>query len=682
VFTRLGKDLHPLLAPLFILISLSIGLTALDFWLPPLGNNPIFQGYAILPQVRLFLWLGGVAFLAARLYGEEFRHQTLLLGLAQPLPRGQVWIHKYLVLIAAALLFSLICVATLAERFSTVPVSSSDLRLGGLFVLAVVCAAPYWAFVTRSTISTVVMVLAAPYALQMVGALAPALGLGASADSWFLALLGTYCVVTVIAGWRRLRDLQLAEPVLGESLFFRKRKSTPAQERTRPAILPRLLRPHPRTPGFNLVIKELQLQRTNVLLTGVFLASVVLLLVVGTITATKRETMELLSFVPFVAYMTALPLLAGSTPFAEEADLRIQESNRLHPVGRLSPWFARLLVSGGLFLVLGIVLPRLIVVTLWSNGYYAVSPLRDFLEIRGLRIMGGETVVALQVAAFLTAAWIASVVPSVARASLLTLVMVPVWMVIFSLVLSGYWMPPSFIDRAIVANWGLIEDKLSWFFGGLRGPLDWNGGFLLFILILMGATAGNFLRPPANPRSRLRQLVGIFTLVAALGALVCSIPSTPAREWNRILGSREQLQTQVEEAVQAALINSGEVTADGSLPEITWEQLVATGKLDSRFVELNADQGIQIFLNTEGILQGAQTEGIQARALPRTAAGEPGTNLLVEARFFPPLVSNLPGIGSSQLWPVGPLSSAQSTFASRRFSVSQATVWLELPAEP
>jgi len=588
-----------LLWPTVLLVVGSALLAIVDVALPSWPQPPRFGDITVVAYMRWLLWIGGTAFLASRLFGEEFRHRTLNLVLAQPISRDRAWQAKFVVLVPIVVILTLGYFLTLDRSLSLSADASHLIGLGLFLVFSVVCAAPLWSLVTRSTLGTLVMALAAPYFLLLLASLpfvltkAPG-SVPLTNDSLLVLGWVAYSLAALLIGWRLLRNFQLREANVSSV-----GATTLAGDRAHKHFLglghlSGLLRSRPDSPAFNLFAKELQLQAFSIRLAGLFTGVILLVGVIDFLAGPDlQDQLDLLLGIPLCAYLLLVTLLTATLPFAEEADWGIRDANLVQPTGLRRPFLLRLMVSGGTFVLLGILLP----VGLLNLYQYFNPGLADLLRILDLTLLGRagyEFVFELLAAVFILSFWLASLIPSVARASLLAVGLVPVWGFICALVAAHSLQVASAVILSNHASFlallrvhevfnpilnQLIQSGSPWKLFGLVGAFPVTG-----VLIV---AARNAIHPRRTDAGPIRQIFLVILLSASLAGLVSAAIFLPREADIRVRIELTQSARQFHLAL-TQYAREFSVERRATPEDFTWDRLVASGLFEPTFVAVNS----------------------------------------------------------------------------------------------
>jgi hypothetical protein len=306
----------------------------------------------------------GCLVLGATVFGHEFNHRTVSLLLAQPVARPAVWRVKMGILLALVLVACLVAVAALSVQGTRLPRPDElgwPLVLVGGTLLSAVGVAPWMTLLTRSTLAGAVFAGALPLGLWGAANVLGWAVFGANPDDtsvWICFL------VPLIGHW-------VAAPFLGYRAFVRLQAlDGPNADLHLPQWLARLVPARaarstaPRHTGvlWQLVRKELRLQQTTFLITGLFVLGVLAASVVELVRV-RGDLSSRFYVEPFI-WLQALivPLLAGALCCAEERQHGTIEWQLVQPLAAWRQWLVKVGVALGLTELLAVGLPLLLLV--------------------------------------------------------------------------------------------------------------------------------------------------------------------------------------------------------------------------------------------------------------------------------------------------------------------------------
>ena len=356
VHPRLIKEFRPLRLPW--LVGLAAGLAMLDY------------------RAQEFALAAGfccAALLAAMSMGNEFQGRTFALLLSQPCARRDLWREKLLLLGTLAGTVGLMLllnwgIPLVLRLHWGIPghtfFSPHDVLMIGVFFVAMVCSAPLWTLVARSTLGGVVFSLAGSLLALLLAVSSVELWrakvLGPrfedvnldSAKGWAWLITGLiYSGVCLLGGWRKFARLELRDAILGESALL----SSAATRQTR---WWNCLRIRPAGSLRNLIRKELRLQKPVFVVAAVF--SLCWLAALGLQQLRPEPVYEALLVTLPAVYIPLALALAGSISLGEERTLGLAAWHLTLPVSARRQWLLKLAVSAAVAIGLGLVLPGLL----------------------------------------------------------------------------------------------------------------------------------------------------------------------------------------------------------------------------------------------------------------------------------------------------------------------------------
>lgn len=338
----------------------------------------------VLPQ-SLHEWLepigmigfyGGILFLAALSFGNEYQHRTLTLLLAQPVDRMEIWREKLTVTLVAVI--STAMVFFLCWR-STAALGPTEMMLVGAWVIAVSTSAPYWTILVRSTLGGFVLTFGVPQAVIMLSwAILP---VDVRKDLWpantalatvYAFALLTYAVVMLLLGRRALARLQVSGGMAGDDLMV-------AGPSVMPEFLAGLFRSRPTGATLNLVRKELRLLRPVWLITAVAIVGWTSLVLSGSVPerGSARQAPVIVVIVAITSLLTTI--IPGCLSLGEERTSGTHAWHMTLPVSARRQWLVKMLTAVIAGPVCAVIIPYLILV---AGGAVLGSPSR-FVSLRG-----------------------------------------------------------------------------------------------------------------------------------------------------------------------------------------------------------------------------------------------------------------------------------------------------------
>ncbi len=428
-------------------------------WL--LMYRPSLLGTGILAYI-----LGAVT-LGAMSIGHEYSHRTLTPLLAQPVARGRVLQIKLVVL--AIILGTLAVLAVGAWGTDPLLVGFRPRLVLGVLPLAFgLCMAPWLTMVGRGPLAGIVFTLAV---WSLVWVLATALGL--TITSFWQATL-VLCPIGAVMTWRtfvRLEDTGGSQVDVDLSAWFIESKADRQPVR-------------PQSRLWLLVRKELRLQQATFVVSGLYVAVCVAVIVVR-----QFDPTVMTGALYFATFLNSglVSLMAGSIAIAEERSLGAAEWHTLLPFALWRQWLIKASVALGLTFALAVV-PALIL-----EALNAETGLRDGME--------PPTVIALCIVAL----YVSSVSSSGLRALLASLPAIGVTMALAltAMRLIGWAAEPAilWLARALRSMFPLDRGIHPWWIA--------NSGLLLaigFLLLLLGLSYANYRRAALSSRRTVRQV--------------------------------------------------------------------------------------------------------------------------------------------------------------------------------
>ncbi len=352
---HLRKELRALAAPAGIVVA--IALTGV--W--GAANPAIFFGLpGLWLRTGLLAFVIGTPLIAALSFGSEFRHRTLVLSMSQPIGRARLWSTKWLVLLAV---LAVVAGVELAAAAVWSP-GNLPLRSGVVFLLLVVCSAPLWTLVSRSTIGGLVFTMSGIFMLEFglsdaafrLTGIAPDHSQFLAAGAVFDVIRAAYAAGTLWLGWFVFSRFEAAGAGVGERSIGRAHAGWS------------WLLARPSGPLANLVRKELVFQRPALLTAGLFL--LLWATVVGLIPwhAIRPEFADILLPAMLGTYVPLVTVLVGTMSVGEETSLGIRTWHLTMPVSSRTQWAIKLGIAAAAAAILGAALPALLTFTTYRLG--------------------------------------------------------------------------------------------------------------------------------------------------------------------------------------------------------------------------------------------------------------------------------------------------------------------------
>ncbi len=389
--TRLIKELRTLVPP----ASLVVAPTAWSLLWSAIGasNHTVSR---LSEQLMVVAFVVGVPVVAATAFGAEFHHRTLTLLLTQPARRSRIWLEKMLVLAGVVGLLGVIQLAAPPGRLLDVGVADAV-----MFFTAVVCSAPFWTLIARSTVGGMAFTggaiwiaeLAAEYAIDVVSGRPLEFGLH-HATAPLVAARITYCLLMLWLGWRAFKNVETRDSA----------ETTLVNAATWP-----MLRCTPTGPLRNLIKKEAALQRPTYQIAGLFTICWLGTLALFLVSRPAGQIVEGTFGFLLAMYLPVAIVIAGTISIGDDTTLGLRAWHLTLPVSSAAQWtvkFAVSLLAGG---ALAIALPiGLVSVTV------AVLP----LEVDMLRALARPVAAVTAGAALALSFWASTLYGQTVRAAI------------------------------------------------------------------------------------------------------------------------------------------------------------------------------------------------------------------------------------------------------------------------
>lgn len=331
------------------------------------GSTGLSRRWAPLAeQVAGIAFLVGTPLMAALSFGDEFHHRTMVLLLTEPVSRTRVWLEKWLVVV------TVVGVVTGIELVVWSIQARDDLPLASAAVYAVmvVCSAPLWTLVARSTIGGLVFTGSVIMMLELAAGLYFDLVLGIHVrpevfgnTAGLQVVRATYSLVSLGLGWWVFARFQAAGAGFGAVsgtadgwAILRARRG-------------RLIG--------NIIRKELTLQRPTFMAAAAFVACWLIALVVIQMRSRPAALGEILLPLLIGSYISLVVALAGTISAGEDGALGIKAWHLTLPVSARRQWAVKLVVALVVGIVLATAVPWLMVAVadLVSKGHVRTGPL-------------------------------------------------------------------------------------------------------------------------------------------------------------------------------------------------------------------------------------------------------------------------------------------------------------------
>ena len=564
---RLAKEIRPLLAPGFLLALIVMIPAALVYLLVP-GNSTEYI------FVSWIAWTVGAGFLAALVFGIEYQDRTLTLLLSQPETRAAIWRDKLGALFLAIGGLTFVYLGThvfISHEPRVIPGTMPGQRfilLGFMFIGIAVTTAPFWTGLARSVVGGFVFLTAALFFVAML-ALAFSREAGDLFDPRFMGepamvlLFTVYTLVAGFSGWRHFTRLQPTE-------------NSAVLESTAPSVRPMgnlhagWLTARKRGPVANLLRKEMMLQKSNVVMAGVFLLVVCglgMLEMFGAGRNLPAGTLEGLRALPFLAYPLLMAVLSGGTAISEERQLGTLVSSLTLP-GAVSRHFrTKFLISTAAFFILGLLLPALLL-TLYTAFVPAAAELISRIEW----LVWGVTPLVLT-GVFLLSLWISSLLGPITRVAV---AVVGVSLVLTIAILAAweaakvYPATPLDPDARFLGIHPWNHDNFILWPFALQAAVVAGAVFAVLVLLAFGNRNLRWSQP--GRRQIIAQMLVCVLLAGGLSFAVGYLRFARQRSRNFVW----DLQRNLVEELQNALMQIPDPVAGRSY---TWADLIRTGKI-------------------------------------------------------------------------------------------------------
>lgn len=453
---RLRKEFRFLLVPTCVAAVVACAIPVLGLLAANLGEG-IFSA---LRDMAWFAFLGCVLFVAATPIGAEFHQRTMSMLISQPLPRSRLWQDK---LLAASLAALVVCTLAFVAWFvvtqATVRVymidasggnvitgqyvpmnrrfAGTDLFLFTLVVPTALCAAPYWALVTRTTVGSVTFTAASQFTAALVIGWITHLAHFEEGVAFPCGAVA-YGLLCLYLGWRQFASLEVTDgPVQAAGAAKEETLAKPAAGRERTwrtqvaglldaAWMDRWLRCRSVGATRNLFRKELRLLKP-VYQVGISLVAC-WFLVFALALGQPGKGYENLFDILVAFYIPLVFLLAGTVPVSEENTLGVGAWHLSLPISPDRQWAIKFITSAMAAVFVGWLLPFSLV---WMTSQVLPTYSTRWVSyVLGLFLY-------LSTALFILGFWAATLVGSVVRAVPLALATPAV--LFFAVVLGNWW---------------------------------------------------------------------------------------------------------------------------------------------------------------------------------------------------------------------------------------------------
>jgi hypothetical protein len=346
MFRRAIKEVRSLAPPAgFILAAAFVTVAWSAFPSSAPGPTTAFRFGAI----GLFI---GFPLLAATSFGAEFRQRTLPLLLSQPVPRGRLWLEKW---VPVVILSTLLAVVHLVSVRGVKAEDKAPLFVVVFFTATIVCSTGFWTLIAHSTIGGMTFSLAAVMLLELAGGFIAREISGTTgtrflfADApWLNTLRVLYCASAAWLGWRVFSRFEVADNALAAAI----RAEAPEE------IVPAgALRCRPSGMVANLLRVELRLHRPTFLVAALFALCWMTAMALFAVRPPGPALIEAVFTVLLTVYLPLAIVLAGTISIGDESALGLHELHLTLPVRTRTRWLVKLAVSVTISALLAFGLP-------------------------------------------------------------------------------------------------------------------------------------------------------------------------------------------------------------------------------------------------------------------------------------------------------------------------------------
>ncbi|MBL9172298.1 MAG: hypothetical protein JNL10_02085 [Verrucomicrobiales bacterium] len=303
----------------------------------------------------------GALVAGATTFGEEFEHRTFGALLSQPRSRRTLYLEK-LASLALVLVWSGANLGLALAGFGNFAYGgeSSQMVIGWGLLAVIFCTTPLYTLLTRSTLAGAIFTAAVPLLAALMGILVVEFvewrtgnRPDPEAARWILYASPAYLAVTAWMGWRAFRGMQVNEGAGGAGPALHHPLSIPVDR-----VLGGLL---PRGAFGQLLRKEARLHMVPWLVAGMMVACWAVALGVRWLRIRDTDASSAFDFgavgVLFAIMGLLTLLVSGAACVAEERGLGTLEWQLTQPASVTRQWWIKILVAGGHFLLLGVLLP-------------------------------------------------------------------------------------------------------------------------------------------------------------------------------------------------------------------------------------------------------------------------------------------------------------------------------------
>jgi hypothetical protein len=340
---NLQKEFRTLAFPAGVILAALLG----GAWATP-GGGALFGYRDWLLQAAMTAFIVGIPLLAALPFGSEFQQKTMVLLLSAPVSRTRIWVDKWVAMVSVVTVLSGVEVLIVVNRG---PGWDWEFLAVLQLLVMVVCSAPLWTLLTRSTLgglafttTTIGMLeLCATQLRYRATGLFPAVPFDGGPALEIVR--GLYAAGTLYLGWRVFSRFQIAASGLGAASAGQAQTAWP------------VLRPRRSGAMSNLLRKELMLHRPTFQIAAVFTIGWIVSALLGASGMLSSTVAVLVPTMLAGFYMPLVVVLSGTLPVGEDTSLGTREWHLTLPVSARAQWFLKLLLAVAVVVLLGLLLP-------------------------------------------------------------------------------------------------------------------------------------------------------------------------------------------------------------------------------------------------------------------------------------------------------------------------------------
>ena len=496
MWTRARKEFRSLAWPAVLILFATL-LAAAWSW------QEAGPGSLLSMQLASAAFYIGVPLLAASVFGTEFQQRTVVLLLSQPVSRTRLWLEKSTILaVMAGVLVAVQAMLLRGGPFQ--PGRAPGVEL--LFVVAIVCSTAFWTLVARSLIGGLAFSLAAVFLIELAGRfLTETFGSPISGNAFFLdnsamtAARVLYSAAALWLGWRLFLRLEVASGDTDIASWDAAASATWSPLRARPTGA-----------LFNLVRKELQLQRATMLIAGLFAACWLTALAVMALRQSGTRPAEIVFTILLAMYLPLAVVLAGAIPAGEEETIGLRAWHLTLPISVRVQWLVKLAVS--------LVVAGVLVVSL-PLGLVAVTTAAVPIPQGGAFPLLRPVALEFMAVAVLVSFWAATLLGHTVRAAVAT--------ALAGIGLAAAWGLASWaghaaaiaprVETALMVRWQLTPDDL--FVADPRVLSKWGviSAGIVIALVTLGQSLAAFGRARTDRGTLARYAAGLGAAVFLVG---------------------------------------------------------------------------------------------------------------------------------------------------------------------